>query len=517
MRPMIDGVTSLATRPANRSASVAPGYDDRPTSHPQRPPEPVPEPESSPVGTTDEIREEPALGELLLDVFRRDLQGFFPHASFEPIAPGFGSRPIGGPRSSSPSFRVTDDEEDRGVEAEVFGARYRIVPKDEGRLTRPERRMIAAIGAVQSMRYHHLFRGSGSPRLELYRGGSEDHYVAAFVEPALYQPDSPCPSRVAATIQTLRTAALSTYENHRVSTGALLLGPEDDPDRPPPITPHDALPYGVDLTALKSIHRLCDGHRTLFLVDRDGRLAEIADIARWADSLGPDEPHEVPCARAYEPHAKATASGGHVCLVLSPNQEIKLFAEGLQAFAFSHGRWRILDPAAKFDDWRSAVANPSLARCLFQAALNMAEARQGGLFVVVDDPASAVGRLIARHDLLREDGPAGPPPVLNPGDPLARRALHYLARGRRATEIDPTVLEALASLDGALATDRSGRLLAFGAILRQDGARELPGLALAEGARTTAALVASLYGPVLKVSEDGIISFYLDGGRIWEL
>ncbi len=148
------------------------------------------------------------------------------------------------------------------------------------------------------------------------------------------------------------------------------------------------MPYGVELTALKSIHRLCDGHRTLFLVDRAGRLAEIIDVARWASESAIDGSPVVPCARAYEPHARATSVGGHVCLVLSPNQEIKLFAEGTQVFAFAHGRWRILDPVAKFAVWRRAVGNPALARILFQAALNMAEARRGGLFVVVDHPCS---------------------------------------------------------------------------------------------------------------------------------
>ena len=39
---------------------------------------------------------------------------------------------------------------------------------------------------------------------------------------------------------------------------------------------------------------------------------------------------------------------------------------------------------------------------------------------------------------------------------------------------------------------------------------------LAEGARTTAALAASRFGPVLKVSEDGLITCY-DGGRVWDL
>jgi hypothetical protein len=461
----------------------------------------------------DRLRDAQAVAELFVGVLRRDLLGFFPGATFEPIAPGSDSAlNLGGP-----NFRLIDDPQSASVEVELFGVRHRLVPREGGRLSAQDRRLVQAVGAVQSMRYYHLFQVSKLTRLELYRGGSEDHYVAAFVEPEVYAPPGLRPSRIAATIQALRTSALSTYENHRVSTGALLLGPEgDDPSQPNRPVPPDALTYGVELTGLKSIHRLCDGHRTLFLVDRAGKLAEIIDVARWASELPPAEP-EVPCARDYQAHARATTVGGHVCLVLSPNQEIKLFAEGTQAFAFAHGRWRVLDPAAKFAVWRRAVACPMLARVLFAAALNMAESRRGGLFVVADNPAAAVGHLVARHDLLTDEPAPGPPPDLTPRDPLARRALHYLARGRIASELDLAVLEALASLDGALVTDRSGRLLAFGAILRQDAARELPGLTLAEGARTTAALVASLYGPVLKVSEDGIVSCFLDGGRVWDL
>jgi len=105
---------------------------------------------------------------------------------------------------------------------------------------------------------------------------------------------------------------------------------------------------------------------------------------------------------------------------------------------------------------------------------------------------------------------------LTPGDPLAKRALHYLARGRDVTTLAPSVLEALSGIDGALATDRSGRILAFGAILRHD-ASMLPDQITAEGARTTAALAASQFGPVLKISEDGIVSCFLKGERAWDL
>jgi hypothetical protein len=135
---------------------------------------------------------------------------------------------------------------------------------------------------------------------------------------------------------------------------------------------------------------------------------------------------------------------------------------------------------------------------------------------VLAHPSEAVGRLIAPHDVLADEAPDGPPAELTPGDPFAKRALHYLPRGRTVLDLDPPVVEALASLDGALVSDRAGRLIAFGAILRHDAA-SLPGPVTAEGARTTAALVASRFGPVLKVSEDGVVSCFLNGARVWDL
>ncbi|MBV8381267.1 MAG: hypothetical protein JOZ63_01590 [Planctomycetaceae bacterium] len=462
------------------------------------------------------LREAQAVAELCVDFLRRDLLAFYPQSRFEPVAQGLD------PASFHPGLDFALIEEDAAeengdaVQVELFGVRYRLTPREGIRFTPHDRRMIRAVGAVLGFRYYHLFQRSHGARLELFQGGSEDHYVAAFVEPSVYAVPATRPSRVAPTLQALRTAALSTYENRRVSTGALLLGAGGDPDHLGYPTAPDALPYGPELTSLKSIHRLCDGRRTLFLVDRAGKLADIIAIERWASEMpGPSLP-AVPCARAFAAHARATGASGHVCVVLSPNQEIKLFAGGSQAFAFAHGRWRILDPASKFAVWESAVAHPPLARVLFQTALDLAESRHGGLFVVVADPGAAVGRLIAPHDLLVAEAPDGPPAALPPGDPLARRALHYLARGRGVTELAPPVLEALAGLDGALATDRAGRLLAFGAILRHDASCPTAPPSV-EGARTTAALVASHFGPVLKVSEDGIVSCFLNGARAWDL
>src|SRR5271157_5957708 len=501
--------------------------------------------------------------EVFLGAFRRDVLSFYPGSRIErePAVTLAGS--------TAPAPRVTPtfaldfelDEESGGsrdpVRVALFGVWYRLsVPRSLG-LGPRDLDLIRAVGRVMELHHQVLFRWSRVSLLELRRGMPEDHYVAAAVDPSAYSAAASSPSRIAEAILTLRTMALSTYENRRVTTGTLIIGRGSRSATNPPgairDTSPEALTFGVELTGLKTLHRLCDGRRTVFLVDQQGRLTDLVDIWHWAideshtEDQRPrpeseDEPDtdtepetvlSVPCPRVYTFHALATRTGGHVCLVLSPNQEIKVFAGGVQAFVFAHGRWRVLDPESKFAVWEGAVANPRLARVLFQTALDLAEERQGGLLVVVCDPARAIGRLVAPHDVLEferdlepqpastalaetidRESPARPfsrfglttQPETSPGEaapadpsdipipalvePLSKRSVHYLARGGSVTKLDAAVLEALAGLDGALVTDSNGRLLA---------------------------LVAIRFGPVLKISEDGIVSCFLDGVRVWDL
>ena len=134
-------------------------------------------------------------------------------------------------------------------------------------------------------------------------------------------------------------------------------------------------------------------------------------------------------------------------------------------------------------------------------------------FVVLRRPIESLSQLVAATDRLDMEfvtPPGGP-------DMPSRRDLLHLLAGRSITELDPNVLAALATLDGATVADVSGTMLAVGAILRHPlTSEQAKSDGLAEGARTTAALAASRFGPVLKVSEDGLITCY-DGGRIWDL
>jgi hypothetical protein len=319
--------------------------------------------------------------------------------------------------------------------------------------------------------------------------------------------------RIASIIEIFRVAALSSYENRPISTGVLLLGGDFDPSRPQPSAGDEpATPYVQALTRIKSFYRLADGVRTAFLADTDGRMLDIIDVDRWSRQLGSDTILEIPGAEAYQAHARATLQQRSVCVVLSPSRDIKVFAEGAEVFSFHGGAWHLLDLKAKYEIWADAVGNPSLALALFQAALDLADAREGALFAVLRDPDEAVPQLVAPADRLDR-----PLRIDLPGSgTVSRREILHLLQGRTVTDLDPSVLSTLASLDGAVVVDRAGQLIAAGAILRHPAFDDLEDGGIVEGARTTAAMAASRFGPVLKVSEDGEITFY-DRERIWDI
>jgi hypothetical protein len=410
-------------------------------------------------------------------------------------------------------FQISDDPDGVGLQIDWFRTRYVFQHASPTPFLPAERRLIEIIIRSLDLRFRGLFDPDVSHRLERFQYVLEDVILTDYLDP-------PDPFRVPAALESLRVGALSTYENRRVSMGALLLGTPEDPLSPDWVNPEGAPRFNARLTAIMGFHRLSDGVRTVFLVDRQGDLMRAVEIERWAEQTQGREPLLVPCPRPYVSHAKATRSGEHICLVLTPAQEIKVFAEGTLAFAFSDARWRLLDIPTKFAAWCKAVGQvcpDGLAKKIFQAGLNLGESRRGALFVVLRDPASSIPQLIAPPDRIIEEVVADDPHDPDNLSPrLAKRALHHVVRGQGVMDLDPAVLEAVAGIDGAVVTDLEGRLLTFGAILRI-GPDALKVARAVEGARTLAAMAASYHGPVLKVSEDGFLTMFLGGRRVWEM
>jgi hypothetical protein len=424
---------------------------------------------------------------------------FFPSATFASLerAPHQDQAPI------------TQQSGGTSVILNWLGSRYSLTREEP--FSDSELKLLGSIGAVLDARYQMIVDTTHvEQRFELFRGLPEDRYVSAYIDGAPYaEAGWKEPDRVEDAIEVLRTSSLSTYENRRISTGALLFGKQPDACHEPPVQPSGALRYSPPLTSIRSFYRLCDGLQTLALVDQNGFMVEIVDVEEWLQPFS-GIPLPVPSPARYQMHSRATLCGGHVCMILTPNGEMKVFADGMQVFRFWDGRWRLTDAQRKYKLWTKAIGDLQLAERLFSVALNLAEDRRGGLLVVLDDPRNAE-KLVRRTDLLASLPDRGEDPVIGTKDQL-----HYLLHQKRVLDIPSAVLETVARIDGGIVLDRDSNLLAFGAILRSQYLADLHPASI-EGGRSTAAIAASRFGNVLKVSEDGLISFLQNGKCVWEL
>jgi hypothetical protein len=374
-----------------------------------------------------------------------------------------------------------------------------------------EIKLLRSIAAVLDSRYRMIVDAAPvEQRFELFRGLPEDRYVSAYIDRTPYnEPVWKGPDRVDDAIEVLRTSSLSTYEDRRISTGVLLFGKSPDPCHKLPDNSSRALRYSPALTSIRTFYRLSDGLQTLALVDQNGFLVEIVDIEEWAQPYS-GIPLPVPSPARYETHSRSTLCGGHVCMILTPNGEMKIIADGAQVFRFWDGRWRLTDAERKYHFWTAAIGNLELAQRLFETALNLAEDRRGGLLVVLDNPHSA-RKLVSKSDMLSFLPDRGQHPVVGTKDQL-----HYLLYKKRVLDIPTAVLETIARIDGGIVLDQDSNLLAFGAILRYQNLADLHPENI-EGGRTTAAIAASRFGSVLKISEDGLISFFQKGKCVWDI
>lgn len=248
---------------------------------------------------------------LYQQLLKRNLEHFFPEAVLEPA----GDRSIIGLATDEPdrpNYRVEDDAIGLGVELEWLQTRYSFTPSCPCPFLRTERNLIRSTLAVMDRRFRALYDpASAELHSSVFEYATEDQIVAEYL-------GSTDAWRIPAALEMLRGAALSSYENRRVSTGALLLGTAEDPASPGRVNPPGAPRYNARLAAIKSFHRVCDGVETVYVVDRAGDLAWPVEIKRWADAVQGAEPLAIPCPRQFEPHAKATRSGGHVVVVLTP-------------------------------------------------------------------------------------------------------------------------------------------------------------------------------------------------------
>src|SRR5947209_7311072 len=144
-------------------------------------------------------------------LLRQTLERFFPDA----VLDNQGDRSVIDWEGSSRDgyYRIIDDPDGLSLDIEWLGTRLTFRPESPVPLL------------ALDLRFRGLFDQDAADRLERFQYVTEDLIIADFLRPIGRY-------RVPAALEALRVAALSTYENRRVSTGALLLGTAHDPADP---------------------------------------------------------------------------------------------------------------------------------------------------------------------------------------------------------------------------------------------------------------------------------------------
>jgi hypothetical protein len=328
-----------------------------------------------------------------------------------------------------------------------------------------------------------LLAASSAGNMSLFEFGTQA--VASGIQERAGLEESPI-----GVIRFVRSLAQESYENQRISYGIILSADVEGFD-----------PFSEAFDN-KRAKRLTDGFSTALLLDAKLRIAGYAALA-----IPGKEGKRLP-RRPWWCSGLATTSYelNGVGVVLVRSGDMLVVHNGRLLFSLRAGRWRVWMHAAILGRIESAWntrGHPgkirNLLRYLYHVALDLSFRRSGGLLVVMAQRERVSVLLSSRTDQVGARGRGA-----------AEKALDRMVESQLLQNMDRRIVTDLASLDGALVVDRSGRILAYGAMTRTAGGAQ-------QGARARAAIAASREGLAIKVSSDGNISLFARGESVMEL
>ena len=300
------------------------------------------------------------------------------------------------------------------------------------------------------------------------------------------------PDLVAETIEFLVELSGTRVESHDLTHGVIVADALRD-------TPRLELAYPADIRAAKRAPLLFDGQRSVLLVDPEGRARTELQrhrFERLMPAAGPGPVSNDDRLDSGSLVADATRALGGLGFFVRADRSIWTFVDGQPLLVRRGEHWTAF-PMELTAVIANMIGSGSVAELIARAAFMISAQPQGAILAIVDDPATLTDVVSPkdRYDLRNEID-------LRAMRPETR--LHHLID---AEPLDEETLVRLATLDGATMVDRSGRLLAYGAIVTSTDSQH-------EGARTAAAATLSETAQlVLKVSVDGDITVFR-GGKV---
>ena len=296
---------------------------------------------------------------------------------------------------------------------------------------------------------------------------------------------------VSGTLRSLRALASETYEGHRISYGLIFTNRAQRGD--------------ASLLSFenKRFKTLTDGFSTGLLLDRRGGLAGIVALVASRETVRSS------LARPwwFSSLADTAARVGGVGVALTRGGDLLVAHRRELVVSQRSGLWMLWRHSELLDrirqSWHTRGRGDQLDHvivAMYRVALELALRRSGGLLVVASSREGGRKLVVSKGDLLGSSRRLA-----------EERRLDASLQPQLVHRADRRIMADLASMDGALIVDRTGRLMAYGAMVRSSSSTS------AQGARSRAAMAASRLGLAMKVSSDGTISVYRHGNLVVSL
>jgi hypothetical protein len=231
-----------------------------------------------------------------------------------------------------------------------------------------------------------------------------------------------------------------------------------------------------------------NGYDTLLVVNSSGEISGSGQLE--ASQLGLDHVPYRLSALANWAHAQ------RICLVLNRLGEQLIFRNKKLIFAKRRGEWQYYAHEMYLRQLQPPQ-DRKLREAIYQSCLDISFARSGGCIIVIKSGSLGdVQTIVSEPDLVSGSNPS-----------IKSRTIRAMTNAK-FQNLDRRLRQELLALDGATVLDHKGNIVAAGAIISVSAGSE-------GGGRTAAAKKGSNLGLGIKISEDGGISTYREGLKIF--
>lgn len=299
-------------------------------------------------------------------------------------------------------------------------------------------------------------------------------------------------------IQLLKSLSYQRYEGSPATTGFLVYRNQlDDFLKSIKKTRYDWLDLGNDRRQISDdffqnplSYRFIDGYRALFVCDI---RMNVKGVIRTS-APGPSDNIEQLSNR--ETVALLSKAGSRAFAVyVNKASEVEIVLDTDQLLLWRKGYWSIYDPDIMREFLGGKLEKRSIDYLVW-TIYALSKARHGTVVLVAEDKTDL--------EALRKGAVGG-------RDPLSRALISHVRGTKIGTLKRSGELNRILSSDGMTVINRKGELLDTGVIIDTSQVSDL----VTGGGRTTAAIAASHFGRIVKVSEDGPVELFHNGRRIY--